>query len=129
MSQSLTQTSSFTKMIIFLLIFLVSYLIYSLMKTVYEDYTMDKNIADFKYENDLIREQNESKNDDYLYYTSSEYIDKIAKQSWNLVNPGERVIIISSSNISIDKNPQEIYEYAIYDDKSIRKEWWDLFFN
>ena len=99
------------------------------MKTVYEDYTMDKNIADFKYENDLIREQNESKNDDYLYYTSSEYIDKIAKQSWNLVNPGERVIIISSSNISIDKNPQEIYEYAIYDDKSIRKEWWDLFFN
>ena len=41
--------------------------------------------------------ENKQKTEDYLYFTSDEYIDKIAKQNLGLVNQGEEVIILSSN--------------------------------
>jgi len=59
---------------------LVAYLIYSLTKNVYNSYQVDKYIEAFETENAQIEEENRQKTEDYLYFTSEEYIDKIAKQ-------------------------------------------------
>src|SRR3989338_10453417 len=95
MSSRFSHTSSFTKFIIIFEFILVSYLLYSLTKNVYNSYSVDKYIETFEHENAEIEEENRQKNEDYLYFTSEEYIDKIAKQNLGLVNPGEEVIILS----------------------------------
>lgn len=130
MSTRFSHTSSLTKLIIFVEFFLVSYLIYSLTKNVYNTYKVDKYIETFEKENALIEEENKKKTEDYLYFTSEEYIDKIAKQNLGLVNPGEEVIILSSSALSeeIALEDSEGEDFATYSGISNAKQWWQFFF-
>ena len=103
MSSRFSHTSSVTKMIIIVEFFLVAYLIYSLTKNVYNSYQVDQYIEEFEYNNMQIEIENKQKTEDYLYFTSDEYIDKIAKQNLGLVNQGEEVIILSSQ-LYLDNN-------------------------
>lgn len=130
MSTRFSHTSSLTKFIIFVEFFLVSYLIYSLTKNVYNTYKVDKYIETFEKENALIEEENKKKTEDYLYFTSEEYIDKIAKQNLGLVNSGEEVIILSSSALSeeIALEDTESEGFATYSGMSNAKQWWQFFF-
>lgn len=102
MSSRFSHTSSLTKLIIVVEFFLVAYLLYSLTKNVYNSYKVDKYIEDFEAENALIEEENRQKNEDFLYFTSEEYIDKIAKQNLGLVNAGEEVIVLSAKVLEED---------------------------
>ncbi len=97
MALQFNHTSNFTKMIIIIEFLVVSYLLYTLTKSVYQSYQIDQHIADFKKENDLIAQENKQKEADYSYYSSDAYIEKIAKQNLGLVNPGEQVIVISNT--------------------------------
>ena len=97
MAFQLNHTSNFTKMIIIIEFLVVSYLLYTLTKSVYQSYQIDLHIQSFKHENDLIAEENKQKEADYSYYSSDAYIEKIAKQNLGLVNPGEEVIVIPGS--------------------------------
>ncbi len=97
MSSCFSHTSGLTKLIIIIEFLLVGYLIYSLTKNVYNSYTVDKYITTFESENLRIESENRQKTEDYLYFTSEEYIDKIAKQNLGLINQGEEVIIISEA--------------------------------
>jgi cell division protein DivIC len=87
-------TSKATKLIIIGELILVSYLLYTLTVSVYKSYQIDLIIKDFESENNRIAEDNKKKTEDFEYYTSTNYIEKIAKQNLGLVNPGEDVIVI-----------------------------------
>lgn len=133
MSSRFSYTSNFTKLIIIIEFVLVSYLLYSLTKNIYNSYQVDQVIESFQKENARIEEENQKKNEDYLYFTSEDYIDKIAKQNLGLVNRGEEVIILAQDV----RNPQQ--EQANADDASVSnlsrrskmtnsEQWWDFFF-
>jgi len=132
MSATLSHTSSLTKLIIIVEFALVAYLLYSLTKNIYSSYLIDQYIESFEKENAVIEQENKQKNDDYLYFTSEEYIDKIAKQNLGLVNPGEEVIILSPEVLAQDVENPETQEdngdYAKSSEKSNPQSWWDFFF-
>lgn len=139
MSLDFSQSSNLTKVIIIVEFVLVAYLIYSLTKNVYNSYLVDSYIESFQKENALLQKENRSKTDDYLYFTSPEYIDKIAKQNLGLINPGEEVLIISPDSLKYDTKAGTISQNGeLADDEdsdSIRIEtrsnpqiWWDFFF-
>lgn len=132
MSSRFSYTSSFTKLIIVVEFILVAYLLYSLTKNVYNSYQVDKLIAQFEDENALIEEENRRKNEDYLYFTSEEYIDKIAKQNLGLINNGEEVIILSPEVLAdtVGESVEgEQGEFAGgYSNKSNPQQWWEFFF-
>src|SRR3989338_8969618 len=129
MSSRFSHTSSFTKFIIIFEFVLVSYLLYSLTKNVYNSYRVDKYIENFENENALIEEENRQKNADYLYFTSEEYIDKMAKQNLGLVNPGEEVIILSNEPLLDDGLVEDgSSDFAKSGERSNADEWWALFF-
>jgi len=133
-SQSI-QTTGLTKFIIIVEFFLVAYLIYSLTRNVYNSYLVDRYIETFEKENTLIAEENRKKTEDYLYFTSEEYIDKIAKQNLGLINSGEEVIVISPESLSYsaDAFNQDILDGEDSDvvrleTRSNPESWWDFFF-
>lgn len=130
MSLRFSHTSSLTKFIIIIEFILVSYLLYSLTKNVYNSYKVDRYIQAFEEENNAIDAENQKKAQDYLYFTSPEYIDKIAKQNLNLVNPGEKVIILSPDvlNIGDEQINEESSDFAQYSGLSNAKQWWMFFF-
>lgn len=109
---------------------LVGYLVYSLTKNVYDSYQIDKYIEAFDKENAQIEEENRQKREDYLYFTSEEYIDKIAKQNLGLINPGEEVIVLSPDVLSDDivVDDEIITDFARYSGMSNFEQWWDFFF-
>jgi len=130
MASGFSHTSNFTKIVIILEFVLVAYLLYSLTKNVYNSYQIDQYIETFQAENEQIEEENISKTEDYLYFTSDEYIDKIAKQNLGLVNPGEEVIVLSSDVLEdiVEVDEDELPGYAIYAGMSVREQWWNFFF-
>jgi len=111
---------------------LVSYLLYSLTKNIYNSYQVDQVIESFQKENAVIEEENRKKNEDYLYFTSEEYIDKIAKQNLGLVDKGEEVIILSQdvTNPQQDKSAEDDVSTTLSrrSRMSNPKQWWDFFF-
>lgn len=130
MSSRFSYTSSFTKVIIIVEFLLVSYLFYSLTKNVYNSYKVDQVMESFETENALIEEENRRKIEDYLYFTSEEYIDKIAKQNLGLVNNGEEIIVLSSenSNTLSEENSEEDVGVSKRSRMSNPEQWWNFFF-
>lgn len=111
---------------------LVSYLLYTLTVSVYKSYQIDQHILNFKKENDQIAEENRQKEADFSYYSSDAYIEKMAKQNLGLLNPGEELIVIPSTNsdatgiLGVD-NTNEV-DKAIKSSTNPQK-WWRFFFN
>lgn len=129
-----SHTSSLTKVVIIVEFVLVAYLIYSLTKNVYNSYLVDTYISSFEEENSLLIAENQQKTDDYLYFTSPEYIDKIAKQNLSLVNPGEEVIVVSPETLSYDLKgnaesvTNEDSDVVRIETRTNPQLWWDFFF-
>lgn len=87
-----------TKIILIFGMVMVAYMIYSLTVSVYQNYQIDQHIQSFEQKNEKVRQENLEKINDYKYYTSEAYIDKIAKQNLGLVNQGEEVIVLTEGN-------------------------------
>ncbi len=130
MPSPFSRTSSFTKVVIIIEFVLVAYLLYSLTKNIYHSYQVDKYIEVFEAENAQIEEENRQKTEDYLYFTSEEYIDKIAKQNLGLINPGEEIIVVSpevlSDDFDIEAGVLDDYDAQVNDSNANR--WWQFFF-
>ena len=136
MTSNFSHTTGLTKFIIIVEFVLVAYLIYSLTRNVYNSYLVDRYIETFELENTMIAEENRMKTEDYLYFTSEEYIDKIAKQNLGLVNAGEEVIIISPESLGYDVGGDangDILDdggadVVRFETSSNPQSWWDFFF-
>ncbi len=120
--------SNFGKLVIFLEFILLAYLIYSLTKNVYQNYKVDQIIEAYRRDNDLIELEIKNKTEEYLYVSSEEYIDKIAKQNLGYVNLGEEVIILSEEVLS-ESLDGELDGFGLgYSNISIKEQWKNLFF-
>ncbi len=130
MSSKFSHTSGFTKFVLIIEFVLVSYLLYSLTKNVYDSYRVDRYIEKFKAENLAIEEENRQKTENYLYFTSEEYIDRIAKQNFGLVNPGEEVIILSADILDDDVSSEHDYtgDFARKAGLTNSQQWKSFFF-
>ena len=104
MQEKNDQPSNFTNLVIIGLIILSAYLLYSLTLAFYKSHQIDIYINDFEEENQRIEEENKKLLEEFDYVTSDAYIDKILKQNKGLINPGEELIIIASSNEIADGN-------------------------
>lgn len=110
--------------------FVVAYMLYNLTVSIYENYTLEKHISDFKERNEKLKEENSQKQSDLAYYISNEYIDKIAKQNLNLINQGEKVIVIPNEDLVVltdDPNATTLSEDTM-DSWSNPKKWWEFLF-
>ena len=130
MSSRFSHTSGLTKLVIIVEFLLVAFLLYSLTKNVYDGYKVDQYIETFNQENVMIEEENRQMAEDYLYFTSEEYIDKIAKQNLGVVNSGEKVLILSSDIVEVDDNSEQedLSDYYGYTQKSKPNQWMYFFF-
>lgn len=111
--------------------FVVAYMLYNLTVSIYENYQIEEHIADFKERNAALQEENQQKMDDLQYYISDEYIDKVAKQNLNLINPGEKVIVIPDEDLIVlsqDEDTAALSE-QIRESWSTPKKWWKFFFS
>ncbi len=111
--------------------FVVAYMLYNLTVSIYENYQIEQHIADFKERNAQLTEDNKQKMDDLQYYISDEYIDKVAKQNLNLINPGEKVIVIPDEDLVVlsqDEDTAALSE-QIRASWSNPKKWWKFFFS
>lgn len=112
---------------------LVSYLLYALALNIYQSYQIDYHIQNFGEENRKIAEANRKAAEDLLYYTSNEYLEKIAKQNLGLVNAGEEVIVLSDNVI---ETPVEDPLVDVFSEDQLQKyyhlsnprKWWKFLF-
>jgi len=124
-------TSSSAKFVIVGLFLMVSYLIYSLTVSIYKSYQIDIHIKQFEAENKRIEDENRKQSEDFEYFSSSAYIEKIAKQNLGLLNRGEEIIIIPGEAFdegvsgveSLDENERP------YSGQSNPSKWWKFFFD
>ncbi|MBD3269915.1 hypothetical protein GF376_00135 [Candidatus Peregrinibacteria bacterium] len=129
MAIKLHQTSRLTKLIIVGELILVSYLLYTLTVSVYKSYQIDLIVTEFEEENNRIAEENRKKTEDFEYYTSENYIEKIAKQNLGLVNPGEEVIVIPLSDQKEEVLPSVNDQENELSDLSNPEKWYLFFFD
>ncbi|KKP37597.1 hypothetical protein A2483_01940 [Candidatus Peregrinibacteria bacterium RIFOXYC2_FULL_33_13] len=118
------------KIVILLGFILILYMLYALTTKIYDNYLIDQHIKTFTTKNKNLLSENSKKLEDYQYYTSDAYIEKTAKQSLSLINPGEKVIIITENS-----NPTLPESELLESEKIERmkkmpnyKKWWNFFF-
>ena len=119
------------KLVLIVGFFLLAYMLYNLTVSIYDNYQIEQHIAEFQNKNKELADENSKKLEDFQYYTSREYIEKIAKQNLGLVNPGEKVIIIPDKDLVIvseDQNSEEVAQ-QIRAGWSNPKKWWKFFFS
>lgn len=111
--------------------FVVAYMLYNLTVSIYENYQIEKHITEFEARNAELKEENEQKLADFQYYTSEEYVEKVAKQNLGLINPGEQVVVIPDEDLIVlsqDAEEQRVAE-QIRASWSTPKKWWKFFFS
>lgn len=110
--------------------FVVAYMLYNLTVSIYENYQIEQHIVEFEERNKALVAENEQKLEDLQYYISEEYVDKVAKQNLNLINPGEKVIVIPDEDLIVlseDEDTAALSE-QIRASWSNPKKWWKFFF-
>lgn len=90
------QVSGTTKIILIAEFVLFAYMLYVLSTSLYKSYQVDNFIKSVQVENDKLENANSLLAEDYEYYKSDAYKEKIAKQNFGLIRPGEEVIILAA---------------------------------
>lgn len=111
--------------------FVVAYMLYNLTVSIYENYQIEKHITEFQTRNEELLTENTQKLEDFQYYTSEEYIEKVAKQNLGLINPGEKVIVIPDEDLVTmsDDAESQMLSDEIRASWSTPKKWWKFFFS
>lgn len=120
-----------TRIILIVGFFIVAYMLYNLTVSIYDNYQIEQHIAEFERKNIELENENQKKLEDFQYYTSKEYIEKVAKQNLGLINQGEKVIIIPDEDLIVlseDENAMAA-SAEIRASWSNQKKWWKFFFS
>ncbi len=109
----------------------VAYMLYKLTVSIYENYQIDSHIATFEAKNAELAAENLDKIESYQYYTSDQYIEKIAKQNLGLINPGEKVIVITEedNNTILEAEYEQAQTLAMQNSWSTPRKWAEFFLN
>ena len=106
------------------------YIFFALATSIYRDYKLEVNIQQFEDEINRLAEMAKQKPKDIEYYQSEEYKDKYAKENLNLLNPGERLIIIpQEEKIVKSEAVMDRFNYSPHVlELPHRNQWWEYFF-
>ena len=125
------QISRSTKMILMAEFILFAYMLYVLSISLYKSNQIDTFIHSVEDENKKLENSNALLTEDYEYYRSDAYKEKIAKQNFGLVKPGEEVIVLSPDDRTYltqgERNDQATIQY--YRSLSNPKKWFLFFFD
>lgn len=84
------------------------YMFFALASSIYRDYKLEKQIDNFQAEIDELALAVNQKPKELLYLQSDEYKDLYAKESLNLLNPGEKLIVVPGEDQNIEQGPVEV---------------------
>ncbi len=118
------------RLILIIGFFVVAYMLYNLAVSIYDNYRIEQHISEFQRKNTELQKENKQKLEDFQYYTSEEYVEKIAKQNLGLINPDEKVIIIPDEDLVIMSENEELAQISeeLRASWSNPKKWWKFFF-
>lgn len=111
---------------------LLAYMFYVLSTSLYKSYQIDKFIKSAEDENAKMERANSLLSEDYEYYKSDAYKEKIIKQNLGLIRPGEEVIVLTKDDKVAFLTPEE---QAVrlnkdrYQSTSNPKKWFIFFFD
>ncbi len=106
------------------------YIFFALATSIYRDYQLEVNIQKFEDEITQLADLANQKPKDVEYFKSDEYKDKYAKENLNLLNPGEKLIIIpqEKKNIRFEEIIIGNVDYSDILELPSRNQWWEYFF-
>ncbi len=106
------------------------YIFFALATSIYRDYKLEVNIQKFEDEIEGLAQLANQKPKDVKYYQSEEYKDKYAKENLNLLNLGEKLIIIPQDKkvIKIEEIIINRLDYSNILELPNRNQWWEYFF-
>lgn len=106
------------------------YVFFALATSVYRDYKLDTDIQQFERSIEELARLAGQKPKDVAYFQSLQYKDRYAKENLNLLNAGERAIIIPREEQNVKQ--EEITLKKPYFEQvlqmSSRHQWWEYFF-
>lgn len=120
-----------TKIILTVEFFFLAYMLYVLSTSLYKSYQVDRFISQTEQENKKLEQENSLLLEDYEYYQSDAYKEKIAKQNFGLVRPGEEVIVLTKGepNLVTDESHAEEASEAYYYSLKNSEKWYLFFFD
>ncbi|MEK9132996.1 MAG: septum formation initiator family protein [Patescibacteria group bacterium] len=127
------EVSRTTKMILIAEFVLLSYMLYVLSTSLYKSYQVDNFIKRAEEDNAKLEKSNSLLIEDYEYYKSDSYKEKIAKQNFGLVRPGEEVIILAKSTNQTpalsNEDRADLLSKGYYDKLNNPQKWFFFFFD
>jgi len=127
------KNKSFTTQLIILGGFIIFfYMFFALAASIYRDYKLETQIDSFEEEINELAFLARKKPDDVAYFSSEKFKDRYAKESLNLLNIGEKVIIIPDEDQIVEKGPLILMTESITPKHVLslprRYQWWEYFF-
>lgn len=128
---ALPQISRTTKIILISEFVLLAYMLYVLSTSLYRSYQVDRFISNAEEENTRLEYENTLLAEDYDYYRSDAYKEKIAKQNFGLIRPGEEVIVLYPDNKPALSEDEHVNAVALnyYRGLSNPRKWFLFFFD
>lgn len=112
--------------------FFFFYMFFALATSIYRDYKLETEITDFKEEINSLAEKAGQKPADLKYLQSNEYKDRYAKENLDLLNPGEKLIILPDPEQNVEQGPVELMTDILSPDSVLNqpnnRQWWEYFF-
>ncbi|MEK7523700.1 MAG: septum formation initiator family protein [Patescibacteria group bacterium] len=120
-----------TKLILMIEFILLSYMLYVLSTSLYKSYQVDRFIQNAQDENTKLEKANSMLAEDYEYYRSDAYKEKIAKQNFGLIRPGEEVIVLAPPSRPYLSSEQQVTQVngQYYQSLSNPRKWFLFFFD
>ncbi len=100
----------------------ILYLLFVVGKTLYQSYQVRQEINGLKNEIETMRLANKDLSEKIIYYQSSSYQERIARERLGLQKPGEKVIVI------LPEDTKKVAEKDPYDKLSGPEKWLKFFF-
>ena len=127
------KTKSFTFQLAILGMFIVFfYMFFALATSIYRDYKLESQIQRFEGQIDELADMAHQKPEDVKYFSSDEYKDRYAKENLNLLNPGERLIIIPKEDLNVERGVTENLTTSSVPSDILAagnpRQWWAYFF-
>lgn len=109
----------------------IVYMTYILTTSIYNSYLLDRHIENFREKNEEIAERYRNNLSDLQYFRSDTYAEKVAKEQFNMVNPGEEVIVLVDQQVNVRAEELVTQEESLkeYRRMSNPQKWWYYFFN
>lgn len=112
--------------------FFFFYMFFALATSIYHDYRLQSQITSFQAEINDLADQAGQKPSDLKYLESPQYKDLYAKENLNLLDPGEKVIVLPDPQQNVEQGPVQLMTEALSPDSVLNqpnnRQWWDYFF-